>query len=153
MVWIIVMFLSAVWTLILTAPIHCRGYIGEQASKFLHVSFNEETNSSTVHVDLVQYTWMAWGWVYFQQMFIFGWAIKGLVHPKMKILSLITHPHVLPDVFDEIGELCIFKTVHVTTSVLRRYENTFFCAKKTKHNLLNHSSPPSYVFRHFDQMT
>ncbi len=28
--WIIVMFLSAVWTLILTAPIHCRGSIGEQ---------------------------------------------------------------------------------------------------------------------------
>ncbi len=27
---IIVMFLSAVWTLILTAPIHCRGPIGEQ---------------------------------------------------------------------------------------------------------------------------
>ncbi len=29
-VWIIVMFLSAVWTLILTAPIHCWGSIGEQ---------------------------------------------------------------------------------------------------------------------------
>ncbi len=28
--WIIVMFLSAVWALILTAPIHCRGSIGEQ---------------------------------------------------------------------------------------------------------------------------
>ncbi len=28
--WIIVMFLSAVWTLILTAPIHCRGFSGEQ---------------------------------------------------------------------------------------------------------------------------
>ncbi len=28
--WIIVMFSSAVWTLILTAPIHCRGSIGEQ---------------------------------------------------------------------------------------------------------------------------
>ncbi len=28
--WIIVMFLSSVWTLILTAPIHCRGSIGEQ---------------------------------------------------------------------------------------------------------------------------
>ncbi len=26
--WIIVMFLSAVWTLILTAPIHCRGHKG-----------------------------------------------------------------------------------------------------------------------------
>ncbi len=28
-VWIIVLFLSAVWTLILTAPIHCRGSTGE----------------------------------------------------------------------------------------------------------------------------
>ncbi len=28
--WIIVMFLSAVWTLILMAPIHCRGSISEQ---------------------------------------------------------------------------------------------------------------------------
>ncbi len=28
--WIIVMFLSAVWILILTAPIHCRGAIGKQ---------------------------------------------------------------------------------------------------------------------------
>ncbi len=30
-VWIIVVFLSAVWTLILTAPIHCSGSIGKQA--------------------------------------------------------------------------------------------------------------------------
>ncbi len=30
-VWIIVMFLSAVWTLILTAPIHCRRSTAEQA--------------------------------------------------------------------------------------------------------------------------
>ncbi len=30
MEWTIVMFLSAVWTLILTAPIHCRGSIAEQ---------------------------------------------------------------------------------------------------------------------------
>ncbi len=29
-VWIIVMFLSVVWTLILTAPIHCRASIAEQ---------------------------------------------------------------------------------------------------------------------------
>ncbi len=30
LLWIIVMFVSAVWALILTAPIHCRGSIGEQ---------------------------------------------------------------------------------------------------------------------------
>ncbi len=31
-VWINVMFLSAVWTVILTAPIHCRSFINEQVS-------------------------------------------------------------------------------------------------------------------------
>ncbi len=38
-VWIIVMFLSAVWTLILTAPIHCRGSIDEQMIEW-HISPN-----------------------------------------------------------------------------------------------------------------
>ncbi len=28
--WIILMYLSAIWTLFLTAPIHCRGSISEQ---------------------------------------------------------------------------------------------------------------------------
>ncbi len=37
--WIIVMFLSAVWTLILTAPIHCRGCIGERVMEF-YISSN-----------------------------------------------------------------------------------------------------------------
>ncbi len=51
--WIIVMFLSAVWTLILTAPIHCRGSIGEQvmqsyiSTNLKNTKKHEETNSST----------------------------------------------------------------------------------------------------------
>ncbi len=32
--WIIVIFLSALWTLFLTAPIHCRGSIGEKVMQF-----------------------------------------------------------------------------------------------------------------------
>ncbi len=63
--WIIVMFLSAVWTLILTAPIHCRGSIGEQVmycnAKFLQTCLNKVINSCT--------SWMAWGWVHFQQLY------------------------------------------------------------------------------------
>ncbi len=35
---LLVMFLSAVWTFILTAPIHCRGSIGEQMMDGLRVS-------------------------------------------------------------------------------------------------------------------
>uniref|UniRef100_A0A673JW67 Uncharacterized protein n=1 Tax=Sinocyclocheilus rhinocerous TaxID=307959 RepID=A0A673JW67_9TELE len=38
-VWITVMFLSAVWTLILTAPIHCRGSIGEEVMECSKFSF------------------------------------------------------------------------------------------------------------------
>ncbi len=42
---IIVMFLLAVWSLILTAPIHCRGSIGEQVmsnATFLQIFSNEQ---------------------------------------------------------------------------------------------------------------
>ncbi len=38
-VWIVVMFLSAVWTLILTAPIHCRASIAETLMQW-HISTN-----------------------------------------------------------------------------------------------------------------
>ncbi len=49
MVWIIMMFLWAVWTLILTAPIHCRASIAETVNKwcnatFLQIYSDEETN-------------------------------------------------------------------------------------------------------------
>uniref|UniRef100_A0A9J8ASR0 Si:dkey-224e22.2 n=1 Tax=Cyprinus carpio carpio TaxID=630221 RepID=A0A9J8ASR0_CYPCA len=45
--WIIMMLLSAVWTLILTAPIHCRGSNGEEVCNviFLRMCSDEETNS------------------------------------------------------------------------------------------------------------
>ncbi len=49
-VWIIVMFLSAVWTLILTAPIHCRASIAEQVMQ-CYISpklFPRRKNSSTL---------------------------------------------------------------------------------------------------------
>ncbi len=59
---IIVMFLSAVWTLILTAPIHCRRSIVSNIT-FLQICSHEETNSST--------SWMVWGWVNFKQIFNF----------------------------------------------------------------------------------
>ncbi len=44
------MFLSAIWTFILTAPIYCRGSIIEQVlycyTVFLQIILDEETNSS-----------------------------------------------------------------------------------------------------------
>ncbi len=51
--WIIVMFLAAVWTLILTAPIHCRGSIGEQVMEW-YISPN-------------LFYILAWGRINFQQ--------------------------------------------------------------------------------------
>ncbi len=44
--WIIVMFLSAVWTLILTAPIHCKESMVSKwcNAKFLQICSDEESN-------------------------------------------------------------------------------------------------------------
>jgi len=59
--------LSAVWTLILTAPIHYRASIWGASDVMLHFSkSDEETNSST--------SWMAWGRLNSQQIFIFVWT-------------------------------------------------------------------------------
>ncbi len=43
---LLVILLSAVWTLILTAPIHCRGSTGEQVmdAEFLQICSDEETH-------------------------------------------------------------------------------------------------------------
>ncbi len=61
---IIVIFLSAVWTLILTAPIHCRGPIGEEVMEcYISPNLFWWTN---------KLIWMAWGLVKFQQIFHFG---------------------------------------------------------------------------------
>ncbi len=63
--WIIVMCLSAVWTLILTAPIHCRASIAETLTQ-RHISTN--LMKKQTHPDL------GWpeGWINFQQIFILG---------------------------------------------------------------------------------
>ncbi len=42
------MFLSAVLTLILTAPIHCKGSIGDVKINFLQICPDEETNPSSI---------------------------------------------------------------------------------------------------------
>ncbi len=44
--WIIIMFLSAVWTLILTAPIHFRQSIGEKVMEctFLQICYDLESH-------------------------------------------------------------------------------------------------------------
>ncbi len=42
--WIIVMFLSTVWTLILTAPIHCRGADVIQLMKYIYSNLFKQIN-------------------------------------------------------------------------------------------------------------
>ncbi len=73
--------LSAVWTLILTAPIYCRGPTGEQV-KFCSFSLTLiNKQSHLLH-------WMAWGWVNYQQMFIFIplMIIPREIQQRMKIV-------------------------------------------------------------------
>ncbi len=66
--WIIVMFLSAVWTLILTAPIHCRASIAETVMQ-CYISPNLTRNKTHLHLG-----W-SWGWAHFQPNFHYGATI------------------------------------------------------------------------------
>ncbi len=68
--WITVMFLSAVWTLILTAPIHCKGSICEQVM-YWHFSKSVLMKKQT-HL---HFGFRDWGWVHFPQNVMFGWTI------------------------------------------------------------------------------
>ncbi len=56
--WIIVMCLSAVWTLILTAPIHCRAYIAEQVMQ-CYISPNLMKKHNSENKILIRYH-MVW---------------------------------------------------------------------------------------------
>ncbi len=70
-VWIIMMFLSAVWTLILTAPIHCRISIDEQVME-CHISPNLMKKQTHLHL----------GWPESEYIFIFGWNILLRSQPR-----------------------------------------------------------------------
>ncbi len=61
----------------LTEPIDFRWSIGEQVMECYMFSKPVSTSSTS---------WMAWGWVHFQLIFIFGWAI-----PWMLICKWIVH--------------------------------------------------------------
>ncbi len=63
-VWIIVMFLLAVWTLILTAPIHCSGSIAEQVME-CYISANLKKKQTHLHLGCPED----------EYIFIFGWTI------------------------------------------------------------------------------
>ncbi len=66
-VWIIVMFLSAVWTLILTAPIHCRGSITEQVMECYNISPNVfQWKNNLIYI--------------YRMNFYFGWTIPLTIY-------------------------------------------------------------------------
>ncbi len=110
----------------------------------------------------------------------FGFSVhdpfKGLVHPKMKIMSLITHPHVVPNLWElcsssEHNLRCFWWNRRAIRpshrqqhnwNVLRSRNVVNTSVKQSMwHQWLNfslamlgeyffyHSSPPSYVFWHF----
>ncbi len=73
--WIIVMFLSAVWTLILTAPIHCRASIAETLMQW-HISTNLMKKQTHLHL----------GWPEDEHIFIFGWTVPLKILISVKCL-------------------------------------------------------------------
>uniref|UniRef100_A0A8C1QX09 Uncharacterized protein n=1 Tax=Cyprinus carpio TaxID=7962 RepID=A0A8C1QX09_CYPCA len=56
--------------------------------------------------------------------------IKGLIHPKMKILSLITHPHVIPNPFIYGTQIKIFLMESESSLTLHRQQHNFNVVQK-----------------------
>ncbi len=102
-VWIIVMFLSGVWTLILTAPIHIGVWANWCNATFLKICCEEQTNSST--------SWMGWGGINIQQMFIFGCTILLNVDKIVYFAILNMHDYMVSCV------LCFFFTSAIRTDL------------------------------------
>ncbi len=63
--WIIVLLLSAVWTLILTALVHCKGSVGEKVIKLYN----------SLHLFQLK-SWMGWGRVSFNFHFLVSYSFK-----------------------------------------------------------------------------
>ncbi len=96
--WIIVMFLSAVWTLILTAPIHCRASIAETVMQcYISPNLMKKQTHLTLHLGWMSTCWANFHfWVNHSLKSVFctikvnaeesKWAPKG---QKICILELI----------------------------------------------------------------
>ncbi len=95
LVWSIVMFLSAVWTLILTAPIHCRASIAEAPMNCYTFSTQIYWRNKLIYIYVI---WIAWGWDYFQQLIIFGWTIAWI----WMSIDILVCPTVFSTVFVRI---------------------------------------------------
>ncbi len=72
--WIIVMFLSAVWTLILTAPIHCRASIGEQVME-CYISPNQMKKQTHLHPG-----WCQSEYIFSKFRFLVNYSFKICCH-------------------------------------------------------------------------
>ncbi len=67
-------------------------------------SSDEETNSSI--------SWMAWGWVNFQQIFSFGWTIPLKCEKTLNIALVTTFSRTYFECWRVSGMYCIYVYVH-----------------------------------------
>ncbi len=112
--WIIVMFLSAVWTFILTAPIHCRGSIDDQVMLNLSKSVMIKKQ---IHLHL---EWLKGEYILRVQIFIFGWTIllSSLLIAELKYLRLEIRTNPRPECLRN------FKTVLALISYLKYQQSS-----------------------------
>ncbi len=90
-VWIIVMFLSAVWTLILTAPIHCRASIAETVMEcFIFPNLMKKKLISIFDVQRIRISSANFGWAV--SCGIWSWFTQTVVWIFVCLYSVSLHP-------------------------------------------------------------
>ncbi len=103
--WIIVMFLSAVWTLILTAPIHRRGSMGEQVMQY-YISQNLMKKQTHLHIGWPESEDILSKFSFLGELFLFiSWS-HWVTWPSVWTLTC-SHIFLKEELF------CIYKIVNV----------------------------------------
>ncbi len=106
-VWIIVIFFSAVWTLILTTPIHCRGSNGEQgpdSQNILKKTFLLNCHFLLIFLLKKKVKHILYSQTFFLRIFL-SFFIRLFLRQNFKKLFLIKNSDVLKSIFEN---LCFF---------------------------------------------
>ncbi len=104
--WIIVMFLSAVWTLILTAPIHCRASIDEQVMQ-CYIS-PKMKNQTHLHLGVTFSAHNHFGWTIHLNL---AFNLHYVTGPDFTFNSSVSRPFFpIIELYRPFLELCISAT-------------------------------------------
>ncbi len=112
-------------------PTH-RKYLNLLCTKYIDVHYNNRYGQSRSH-DGDQFIKI---------------CLKGIVHPKMKILSSFTHPQVVPNLYETYTTLAVIRKIFWRKFVTRLFWGTIDFHSRKKNTMEVNGAPELLCFPH-----